>query len=268
MKKFNILLTGRLTSAIDDFFRHMEERMTCMTSSLRFVDIVRHLKVCEPDMLVLCLRDENHEVMTMMNQVKTECDRLGIAFAVLGSDEDCQTFSRAVSFIPDVTLVKPIESDRIIKEIQAYFDKKEEEELERQRYLEELRRQQEAAKKKHITIVDDDAGMLRLIRSHLEGKYEVATAINGTLAERFLERKKTDLILLDYEMPGESGAEVLSHLREKELTKDIPVIFLTGVTEMSKIKEVLSMKPQGYLLKPVDKEKLLDTIAKQLGEAD
>ena len=239
--------------------------MVCMTTSLRYADIVRHLKLFEPDMLVLCLRDENREVLSMMTQVKNECDTRKVAFTIFGSEDVCLNFHRLVCFTPDMILVKPIDMERIRKEILLYFEKKEQEKLEEEKRQEELKKQMEAERRKHIMIVDDDPGMLRLIRSHLEDRYDVATAINGTLAERFLERKKTDLILLDYEMPDESGAEVLAHLREKELTKDIPVIFLTGVTESSKIKEVLSLKPQGYLLKPVDREKLLQTIEKQLG---
>ena len=66
-------------------------------------------------------------------------------------------------------------------------------------------------------------------------------------------------------MPGESGPDVLEKLRENDKTKEIPVIFLTGVTERDKIAQVLVMKPQGYLLKPIDHDKLTDAIDKVLG---
>ncbi len=82
---------------------------------------------------------------------------------------------------------------------------------------------------------------------------------------KFLERKKTNLILLDYEMPGETGPEILEKLRANDVTKDIPVIFLTGVSEREKIQEALVLKPQSYLLKPVDHEKLRSAIAKVVG---
>lgn len=107
--------------------------------------------------------------------------------------------------------------------------------------------------------------MLKLIKEHLHEKYDVATAVNGKVALKFLERRSTDLILLDYLMPQENGTTILEKLRAKETTKNIPVIFLTGVTERKKIKEALSLKPQGYLLKPVDRDKLLEEIAKFIG---
>ena len=93
----------------------------------------------------------------------------------------------------------------------------------------------------------------------------MATAVSGKIAMKFLERKKTNLILLDYEMPEENGPAVLEKLRANEATKDVPVIFLTGVSEREKIQEALALKPQSYLLKPVDHEKLLNAITKFVG---
>ena len=120
-------------------------------------------------------------------------------------------------------------------------------------------------RKKHILIVDDDSRVLRLLQSYLTGRYELATAINGKVALKFLEKKETDLVLLDYEMPTENGPAVLEKIRANEKTKNLPVVFLTGVTEKNKIREVLALKPQGYLLKPVDMEKLSSTIKGILG---
>lgn len=120
-------------------------------------------------------------------------------------------------------------------------------------------------RRKHILVVDDNAMMLKMLKEHLHDDYDVATAASGRVALKFLERKTTDLILLDYEMPDESGPDVLEQLRASDNTKDIPVIFLTGVTDTKKIKEALALKPQSYLLKPVDREKLLDTITKTIG---
>lgn len=119
-----------------------------------------------------------------------------------------------------------------------------------------------APSRKHILVVDDDPMMLKLIKEHLCEDYDVATAVNGKIAMKFLERRMTDLILLDYEMPTENGPAILEKLRAAENTKDIPVIFLTGVKERGKIQTALSLKPQGYLLKPLDHKKLLDAINK------
>ena len=114
-------------------------------------------------------------------------------------------------------------------------------------------------------VIDDDPGMLKIIKEHLHENYDVATAISGKIAYKFLENKKTDLILLDYEMPNENGLQVLQNLRNNEELASIPVLFLTGINDREKIKKVMMMKPQGYLLKPIDKEKLLGTIEQFIG---
>lgn len=119
--------------------------------------------------------------------------------------------------------------------------------------------------RKHILVVDDNSMMLRLVKEHLHDKYDVATAVSGKIALKFLQKKKTDLILLDYEMPDENGPAVLEKLRASNATKDIPVVFLTGVTESKKIREALVMRPQSYLLKPINRDRLLDTIEKIIG---
>ena len=120
--------------------------------------------------------------------------------------------------------------------------------------------------RKHVLVVDDDIRMLKVLKEHLHDDFDVATAVSGKVAMKFLEKKHTDLILLDYEMPEEKGPDVLARIRANENTKSVPVIFLTGTTERDKIAKALAHKPQGYLLKPIDREKLLETITKVMGE--
>ena len=125
----------------------------------------------------------------------------------------------------------------------------------------EKKQEEQPPAKKHVLVVDDDPMMLKLIREQLKDTYTVATAISGNLALKFLENKKTDLVILDYEMPDENGAEVLKKIRDNDATSNLPVVFLTGISDREKIQNVLSFKPQGYLLKPIEREKLLQIIA-------
>ena len=118
---------------------------------------------------------------------------------------------------------------------------------------------------KTVLVIDDDPIMLKVVKEHLHEKYDVATAISGKIAYKFLESKQTDMILLDYEMPGEDGPDVLINLRKREDLANTPIVFLTGVSDKDKITAALSLKPQGYLLKPIDKDKLIGTIEKFVG---
>lgn len=122
-----------------------------------------------------------------------------------------------------------------------------------------------AKKKPKILAIDDDVRMLRTINEMLRFDYQVSVTKSGEEARRFLAKKKADLILLDYMMPEENGVEVLKSLRGNEETAQIPVIFLTGLDDRKKILECLALRPAGYVVKPVDREKLFAKLKAVLG---
>ena len=111
-----------------------------------------------------------------------------------------------------------------------------------------------------ILVVDDSTIIHKAIKSYVENVYDISTAISGAAALRFLQAKEVNAILLDYEMPEMDGTEVLTQIRSNPLTANIPVVFLTGVNDTSKIQKALKLKPNGYLLKPIDKNVLLDKL--------
>lgn len=111
--------------------------------------------------------------------------------------------------------------------------------------------------RKHILIIDDDPNMLKTLRYYLQDQYKVTVVNSGKVAVDFLLKYTPDLILLDYVMPAFNGAAVLKAIKSREETKDIPVYFLTGQTDNATIEECLSLKPAGYIIKPVAKDALL-----------
>lgn len=115
-------------------------------------------------------------------------------------------------------------------------------------------------KKKMIMVVDDSALMLRTMKTLLGERYDVVLVKSGTRALELLSSQKPDLILLDYEMEGMDGKTTFEKIKEKEELRDIPVVFLTGVSDRQATVSVLKLKPDGYILKPPDEEQLMDTI--------
>ena len=114
--------------------------------------------------------------------------------------------------------------------------------------------------KKRILVVDDDATYLSLIREWLRDEYKVSMANSGLQAIKWLAGNKVDLILLDHEMPVTTGPQVLSMLRADEETKNIPVIFLTGKGDKESVMQVVALKPEGYFLKNVTRNELLEKL--------
>ena len=263
--KYKLLLCGSGKMIMDDFFNHLDHDFDLISTSTRLNDMTRHLELFEPDLFVYCLNNDARDDLIKLNELKRYLVREDVRTVIIGSEDDCEDFRRITNNLVDLVLTKPI-TINIIKESIIDFMESVEKEREEQRImqkkLEMLKKMQE---RKHVLVVDDDPVLLKLIKEHLHEKYDVATAISGKLARKFLEMKKTHFILLDYEMPGESGIDVLKWIRENPIYDDIPVVFLTGTTDKSKIVEALSLNPQGYLLKPIDKDKLIGTIEKFIG---
>lgn len=118
---------------------------------------------------------------------------------------------------------------------------------------------------KRILIVDDDPAFAGMVRTWIKDKYKTDIVTTGMQAITFLMQKHVDLILLDYEMPIVDGPQVFQMLREEESTKNIPVVFLTGVSTVEGVKRVMSLKPTGYILKSTSREDLIAFIDEKLG---
>ena len=113
---------------------------------------------------------------------------------------------------------------------------------------------------KKILLVDDDPDYLKLVSRWLSGRYHVFIVTSGMQAIAFLGSNRPDLILLDYNMPVTSGAQVLEMIRSETSTRDIPVIFLTGKDDSETVSSVLELGPNGYILKSVSRGALMERL--------
>lgn len=261
--KQKVLIAGAHGAILDDFFNHTEAVYSCLSTSIRMNDIRGHIKLFEPDIFVYCLGKGVAEDNDAIDWAFTCLEQIGIEnriIVLLGDKPQYEGVREDLMARVSLPLIKPINIKRIQMEIDKVIEENRIEQ--EQKALQELRRKQEeeAKRKRHILVVDDDPTMLRTIKMYLEEKYVVATAPSGKFALKFLEQKETDLVLLDYEMPEISGQEVFQKIKDNEKTSNIPVVFLTGISDTSKIRNVLAMLPQGYLLKPVDYDRLHQTI--------
>ena len=280
--KYKVLMSGNNRTIMNEFFTYMDFSFECMSCSDRYDDIMNHIKYVKPDVFIYCLRGEKQEDVKKFCNVERKIEEKETPIVVIGDDEDCDLFEKVAVLSNALVLRKPISSQNIEAEVLKLLNGKQEQEnfdiedpiaaamkLLKQMDISVSVEPPKPAEppvpveppaRKHILVVDDDSSVLKLIKGHLSEQYDVATAISGKVAMKFLETKRTDLILLDYEMPGENGVDVLNKIRCNEKLKELPVVFLTGVSERERIQEVLALRPQGYLLKPIDMERLSDTI--------
>ena len=117
----------------------------------------------------------------------------------------------------------------------------------------------EMKRKPKILIVDDDAAMLASLRMLLKANgHVVESAQGGEKALELLAATDYDLMLLDLQMPGVGGREVLRHIKTNGI--DIKVIVVSGETSFSAVKEALTEGAYDFVRKPYDAGELLTTI--------
>ena len=116
-----------------------------------------------------------------------------------------------------------------------------------------------------ILTVDDDPNNLAVVRDCLvEFNYTILASEDGESAVTRAEYSRPDLILLDVMMPGIDGYETCRRLKSLETTKDIPVIFMTALSETEHKVKGLEVGAVDYITKPFQREELLARIAVHL----
>ena len=114
---------------------------------------------------------------------------------------------------------------------------------------------------KKILLVDDEDSIHLLYREEFEDEgYEVVSAYNGDQAIDKFQAEKPDLVILDINMPGMNGIEVLRRL--KEMSPDLPVILSSAYTEYK--QDFGSWASDEYIVKSANLDELKNAVKKHL----
>lgn len=116
---------------------------------------------------------------------------------------------------------------------------------------------------KSVLIVDDAYSVRQLVAFTLKGAgYDILEAANGREGLEQLERHKVDLVISDLNMPVMNGIEFVRGLRQTKAAKYTPVLMLTTESQLSFKLEAKAAGATGWIVKPFQPAKLLETIAK------
>ena len=120
----------------------------------------------------------------------------------------------------------------------------------------------------HILIVEDDAALREALQTTLEAeKFSVSTATDGEDGLKKIAGKKPDLILLDIAMPKMDGITMMEKLRENKSHGEIPIIFLTNLSDVETISKVVRQGMFDYLVKSEwDIDELVNLVKKRLSK--
>lgn len=272
--KYRVLINGRNSALVADFIQYTEAFFESLSTSDCRQDILGHFKVFDPEVYLCFVEREYEKTIAQISNLKTSNYYNGAIIVLIGDSATCDILEEKARFTADLIIRRPVTPDNLVLRITRHFDDINEakeklkakenakQEAVEAKAAELAEKKTEAAdgEKKHILIVDDDRTILKMLKSALGETYEVTTMINGFMIDKLLDTKKVDLIILDYEMPIETGADIFRRIKKNPKASHIPVCFLTGITEREKIIEVMSLKPHGYLLKPIDMDMLSSTI--------
>ncbi len=188
----------------------------------------------------------NHK---LVKDIAARIHKTGVKTIVLGEKK---YHAELVQETPDIAsflwLDRPVDNEQLRKTIDDY-----------------IMGAVKTTERKRILIVDDDPSYASMVREWIKDSFKADIVTAGMQAITFLVKNKVDLILLDYEMPIVDGPQVLQMLRQDEATKEIPVVFLTGVGTKEGVTRVMALKPAGYILKSTTRDNLLDYLHKKLG---
>ena len=120
-------------------------------------------------------------------------------------------------------------------------------------------------RKSKILVVDDLLYVAKSISKILQEEgYSVITAMSGEeTLDKFI-KYNPDLITIDQKLPDMSGFELVLKLRKLKKGENAKIIFISGVYEKEIIESILQLGVKDYLLKPVKRIKLLETVQRLL----
>lgn len=265
-----ILVTGKNRRIAKDICEHLENDRGYLTIKSRpdkkaLFDVVYSEL---PHAIIICMGDETADDVGSYDIFREASKRGGITVMVVANDEDKQLFMKYTKLQKMFFLSRPVSLFAVYEKLislEAELEKKNRENLlQIEGFVNPY--DPDTNGRRRILVVDDDTETLIQIKDFLSEFYAVTPVKSGEAAFHYLAGHSVDLILLDYLMPVMDGPEVLTLLRKKRELEDIPVIFLTGVTEKKTvIKTLTELKPQGYIVKPAKKSELVAKIIDVLG---
>ena len=126
----------------------------------------------------------------------------------------------------------------------------------------------ESTRRDTILVVDDTPETLGLLTDTLDhAGFTVLIAMDGQSALELIDQITPDLVLMDAVMPGMSGFESCRRLKQEKMLANLPVIFLTGLTESAHVVEGLAAGGVDYVTKPIVVDELLARIRVHLANA-
>lgn len=115
--------------------------------------------------------------------------------------------------------------------------------------------------RRRILVVEDNLMNKVLVKEVLTlNGYEITEARTGTEALKAFANTRPDMVLMDIQLPEMDGVTAMRVIKSDEKNKDIPVIALTASAMKGEEEKILNAGFDGYIAKPIDTKKLVETV--------
>ncbi len=121
--------------------------------------------------------------------------------------------------------------------------------------------------KKTILVVEDNPLNMKLVKGLLKiGKYHMLEANDAEFGIQLIRKQQPDLVLMDIQLPGMDGLAATKILKEDPSVKNIPIVALTSYAMQGDKEKALEAGCTGYIAKPIDTRKFLETVSQYLND--
>lgn len=268
--KLKVFVTGKNKRIVKDVAEHCYDDRNYITircePKKEFIFDVIHAEM--PNAVIICMGGENSDEIRLYDMLTKAVKSGAMTVFVIADEKDKEKFKKHSSLKKVYFLSRPVSLFTLYEKLILIENELRELKQDKGSFIEEYDNPNDYTvySRRRILVVDDDTQQLMQIKELLDEFYDVTVVKSGHAALKYLSRKPVDVILLDYVMPEMDGPDVLKAIRADEELQDIPIIFLTGVTEKSVVIETLTeLMPQGYVVKPAKKSELVAKIIDIIG---
>lgn len=227
---------------IEEIFIRDVHEVTCFSSGS---ELLNAIQVQRPDVILLDIE------MPFMNGFQVLEALKGYNIPIIGvtGKNDRATILKFISAGAEGYMLKPPSKKQLLATIDDV-----------------LMKHEQKASKPNILLVDDEAESLLLYKTYLQSSFNV-TALSSPLASlEYMKKFVPDMVILDYNMPVYNGKFVYEYMKNHEELANIPVVFLTGETDMSVIRSCTTLQPEAVILKSEGKDSLMQRLNKVFEE--
>lgn len=250
-----ILMVGEFNTITQNIYRSLLGKFYVQFCSVDKRLFDQMYRLMSPELTLVSLVGMEEDGRSVLARIKEKYSEMPVL--CVGNQEELGMFESELAGRQFSKLVRPVTIREIVEGIHQALN---------HQPVSEAIYSAKTDRRKRILLVDDSAIQLRTMKGLLQNQYDVDMAISGQEAMTLIKKNVPDLIFLDYDMPQCDGKMTFEMFKNDPVSCDIPVVFLTGIREKQKVLSVLNMYPADYLVKPVDKSRIMETIQNVFGQ--